>query len=485
MGTACKDFEELIQRELDGEILPADRTRLQAHMVSCAGCTTEREWYTKIDESLRRSSSPSAPRRDFAAEAVERATAMEVTAPRRIRRPVSPFLWAGLGVSAVVAVVALTVWLVLWGTRAPELTDADIAVYPELRIRLETTPTDEKKSPGQDFSVPRDPTIEELRSQYPFGQVDPIEELAEVNVKLAGTESALDRLLPLERGVVGLLDGFVDASARGDGTEAAQFGDALRLLVQDALSPVLGEIRRSARTELETLADRFSAKYERLMSFARALPLARKAEAERVLAFVAEARDATRAAARREGAMIAAPRSALAAAGQGESRSQPAVVRDLAGHAVRLARAKDLRARVEGVAASAATLSEAATAASGRMEEAVYYVLLALQSVEDGVVPLLGKVTDDDPANDGAYARAVETAARASEVAERIMSALPEDQQARIRGRFDSVRPKTRKAEAWMKERSERHERKDAPPDAPPDRDRRTPGGTRDEHNPH
>lgn len=473
---ACKEFEELIQRDIDGEILPADRAKVQQHVAACSPCRTDRDAYMRIDESLKRSSSPAAPRRDFAAEAIARATSLQVTAPRRIRRPVSPVVWAGFGIAGVAAVLGLIAWLLWLGAQPDSRSDEGVAVLPEVVFKFDENRNPPPRKDEPSLPTHRDPGYEDLRKVYRFGEVDPVAELADVNVRLVSTEPAFDRIRLLERALLGLFDGFAEACARA--ADVSEFTEAIRITVQDGLEPMLAETGAAGtRADAEALAERFSREYERLTAFARALPLARKPEVERILAFCAESRDAARAAVRRsEG-------------GAPEVRRNPSLLRDLAGGAVRLARARTLPARVDAAAGSGLALADALAAASGspsRMEEAVHYARLGLTVADQGLGSLLRRVEDDDPANDDKYGRGVEAASRLVRNSQTLLESLPEDQKARLRPLLESAAPRVARLEDWMKARTDRHAKKDGPPDVPPDRERRTPGGTdRGEGNPH
>lgn len=57
----CEEFQELMQREVDGLLSSADAARLEAHLASCAFCRRELELLRGVDAALREESLVEAP----------------------------------------------------------------------------------------------------------------------------------------------------------------------------------------------------------------------------------------------------------------------------------------------------------------------------------------------------------------------------------------------------------------------------------------
>lgn len=299
---ACKDFEELILRDLDGEVAQNDKARLQDHLGACATCRTEQSTFTRIDESLRRVSAPATPRRDFASAAIQKAEQSQVMAPRRIRRRVSGSVWATLGIASILLILGAIGGLVWFGSQ-PVKISGEGGILPPVTIRLEDIRPPERK---EEIVVPKkkELTYEELKQIYPFGQKEPYNEIAIVSLELAETESLPRRVRCLNRLFEAYLDGCTEACARGDVEAAAEFTEAIRILVQEGLVPILEAARKQTfepAQELSALGDSINDKYTKLVAFAREMPMDRKSEIQKVLGFCAEGRDAARAAAQRLG----------------------------------------------------------------------------------------------------------------------------------------------------------------------------------------
>ena len=166
-----------------------------------------------------------------------------------------------------------------------------------------------------------------------------------------------------------------------------------------------------------------------------------------------------------------------------EPRPRSSLVRDLASHAVKLSQAKGLPSRIEELGFVVSRLADGLTASmqAGRMEDSIFLARLALTLVEEGLLPRLREVADDDSTHDDKYQRAVDATGRACEGARTLASSLPEDQRARVYPKLDAASPRVKKMSDWIKERIERHGRKTGPPSDGSDR---SPGGS-NEVNPH
>lgn len=301
---ACEGFEERIQRDLDGELASDDRFALQEHLAACASCRAEREFFGRIDEALRRGSSPAPPRRDFAGEALHRVESVGPAATRPTTARSYGGAWITLGLAGVLLLVGTILGLVWYSARSPK-TPVENPEFAETEASEDVVPRTEVKTTVPETVIPRvaAPSPEQLRKLYPFGEVEPIGGLAEVALQMAATESSSDRLRLLGRGLEVLLDGFADACAHGRMGEAAEFSSAVNILVQDAWIPLLLQLQeREIGAETKARALALSDAYNRLMAFARELPRSRKSEVEKVLASCAEGRDAARDTARRLGA---------------------------------------------------------------------------------------------------------------------------------------------------------------------------------------
>lgn len=299
---ACKDYEELILRDLDAELAQGDKPRLQDHLSACGTCRTDHETFTRIDESLRRVSAPATPRRDFASAAIQKAEQSQVMAPRRIRRRVSGSVWATIGISCVLLILGSIGGLVWYGSQ-PVTVTGEGAVLPTVKMRLEEFRPPDRK---EDVVLPKkkELTYEQLRDIYPFGQKEPYSEIASVSLELAETESLPRRVRCVNRLFEAYLDGFAEACARGDMGAASEFIEALRILVREAFVPLLEAARKQnfdSVQELSTLGDNLNDKYSRLLAFAREMPMDRKTEVEKAMSLCAEGRDAARSAAQRLG----------------------------------------------------------------------------------------------------------------------------------------------------------------------------------------
>ena len=163
--------------------------------------------------------------------------------------------------------------------------------------------------------------------------------------------------------------------------------------------------------------------------------------------------------------------------GDEEKRTSPqsALARELGSHAVKLSKAKGLAKRIEELAAVVSRLTEALGAASqssGRTEDSVVLSKLALTLVDEGLVPRLREVSDDDPRNDAVYAGAVDAATRACDQARAFAATLPEDQRQRFQPNLDSAAPKVKRLSDWITERMARRDK----PSNPGARGDRSPG---------
>ena len=176
---ACKDFEELILRDLDNEIAAADRSRLQEHFGSCAACKADRDAFARVDEAIRRCSSPAVPRQDFASDAIHRAETAQVLAPRRVHRRVSSSVWTLLGIAGVLLILGSIGVLVWFGFKPGGASPQDVAVLPRIPIPTRVPKADPTENRTIEITIPehREATWEELRRIYPFAQVNPVEEM--------------------------------------------------------------------------------------------------------------------------------------------------------------------------------------------------------------------------------------------------------------------------------------------------------------------
>ncbi len=301
---ACEGFDERLQRDLDGDLGADERVGLQEHFASCASCRTEREFFGRIDEALRRGLSPAPPRRDFAGEALQK---MESVGALATRRPVARrygAVWMTLGLAGLFLLLGTILGLVWYSARTPKIPSGtgEVAGQDESEeiasgTELRTTP------PGVTLPKISAPSPEQLRKIFPFGEVEPVSGLVEIDLQLSATESPSERLRLLGRGLEVLLDGFADACANGRMGEATEFSGAIHVLVQDGWIPLLVQLQeREMGAETKARAHALGGAYNKLMAFARELPRSRKVEVEKVLASCAEGRDAARDTARRLGA---------------------------------------------------------------------------------------------------------------------------------------------------------------------------------------
>ena len=292
---ACPDFEELILRDLDGETESPDRARLTDHLTGCSTCAADRDLFGRLDEAIRHSSCPAAPRRDFAATALERTTVASVGFPRRI---LSQTTWTLFGGGSVVALLGILLGLIWLGTRSsPGPAEVDPTRVPsrESHLSVETAIAPEVVLPVSRYLEP-----DELRKIFPFDESDPVRELVYVNLELAETDTPSGRFRLLTRGLEGLLDGFASACAYGDMGGAQEYREAIGILMQEGVVQLLARIhQRVLLPELESWGQTVERHYAALMAFARELPRARRSEVERVLAFCSEGREAARNTARR------------------------------------------------------------------------------------------------------------------------------------------------------------------------------------------
>jgi predicted anti-sigma-YlaC factor YlaD len=105
----CNDAERLIQRSLDGDLSPAERTALDAHMEGCASCRQAWDEYRALARTATRwvSAAASDPGDDFTMRVIQEIAALgetaEVAAPSR--RSILAGFGAGTAVFAAAACV--------------------------------------------------------------------------------------------------------------------------------------------------------------------------------------------------------------------------------------------------------------------------------------------------------------------------------------------------------------------------------------------
>ena len=296
---ACRQFEELILRDLDGEMTQQERSGLVGHLGSCDDCKRERELYARVDDTIRKLVTPLPSRRDFAAIAVEKAQAALASAPRRVRHRISDTVWMTLGlagVGVIILTIGITVWLAKRADSEPSMKVRKMARNSRQHEPLvEPQPVERPKAePAVHALTPR-----ELKDIFPFGEADPVRVMVDVNLGLAQTESDEMRLTLLERGAAALLDGFAEAVAYGDAETAGEYAAGLNSLLIDGLSLLLEHLRApELQGYLNALGDRFSDRANRLMKFSQELPFDRREEMSRVGGYCSAVRDAARKAVR-------------------------------------------------------------------------------------------------------------------------------------------------------------------------------------------
>jgi len=102
----CELCRSLIQKELDGEISPAELGRLETHVSNCGDCRSERAAYLAIDQVLGEAPLVRGPA--WMADAV----LGEVARRRAVRRFVEPLvIGASAGTAAIATAFALTRYL--------------------------------------------------------------------------------------------------------------------------------------------------------------------------------------------------------------------------------------------------------------------------------------------------------------------------------------------------------------------------------------
>lgn len=293
---ACKEFEELILRDLDGEMTNPDRIKLRDHMGGCTACRKERETFAKIDEALKKTTSPAPSRRDFAGMALEKAEAVLASAPRRVRRRISVAVYATLGAVATLVALAAISGTVYLGTRPVNLPPDPKIELP--RTEEKTDPV--KKDPIKTEQRVTTATPDDLKKIFKFGEIDPVDTLVNVNLKLAGNVTPTARIDLLEEAAAALLDGYAGAMAYGDASSAADYASGLQALLEQGITPILQLLRDPAMAEFLTgLGDRFSDRANQLLKFSQELGLDQKFEMQTVIGYCSQTRDAAREAVRR------------------------------------------------------------------------------------------------------------------------------------------------------------------------------------------
>ena len=126
----CRDCEELLQRQLDGESLPTSAD-LEQHLADCGNCRGLFAAAQRLRQGLRAVARPTAP-----ALFTERATARVLAARRRQR--VRRLAVAGF---ALAASVLIAVWYFSGDARAP-------AVQPEVVEAKKPVPVPAPKEPS-------------------------------------------------------------------------------------------------------------------------------------------------------------------------------------------------------------------------------------------------------------------------------------------------------------------------------------------------
>jgi hypothetical protein len=468
---ACKEFDELILRDLDGEIASGDKPRLKDHLDTCTTCKAEHELFGRIDEAIRRCSTPAAPRRDFADEALRKAEAAQTVAPRRIRRRVSGSAWMALSVTAIILVLGL-IGVLLWMATRPAAGPTDTSVLPPVKIDIKE-PVIAKGT--TDTTVPTDRTLTpaELRQIYKFGDLEPVRYLVEAIVQTPSARSLPEKLKYLEQALLALIDGLAESAAYGLGPEESDHAEAIAILVQGGIVPLLGRVKDADSLAVLTdsqslsLVDRLSKTYFDLLKFVRELPQARKADVERVLALCSEAREAARVA-------------GTAGAVRTESdvtTGQPTLLRELAAAASLLARGTGTASAAQAMGGGLQQLASAAAAAAragDRMDDAAYLSRLSLRYAEEGLAPVLLAPDDTDAANDPIYAAAADALVRSLDSVRAAMDLMPETQRGLVQPAFERASQKAKAAAENIGKRTEKG--------SPPKDDKKPPDSTETPH---
>ena len=110
----CGTFRDLLLREPDGELSPADNARLRAHLATCAACAREVKRSMQVGQLLRRD--PLRPDQVRLPSGDELAQSVVEAANSRVR-PVNTARWAGW--AAVAAAGLAVMLLVVRGVETP------------------------------------------------------------------------------------------------------------------------------------------------------------------------------------------------------------------------------------------------------------------------------------------------------------------------------------------------------------------------------